>query len=98
MPLSRRTYPCTLLGLPNTRSLTTPQGGIRLPLVVRVLENIGCIHKEVWDVNAHGGAEFGETPTPGELSALRADYSSCSTYSMVSPLHPGHPTLGINPG
>jgi len=33
-----------------------------------------------------------------ELSALRADYSSGLTYSMVYPLHPGHPTLGIHPG
>ena len=33
-----------------------------------------------------------------QVNALRADYSSGLTYSMVYPLHPGHPTLGINPG
>jgi len=32
-----------------------------------------------------------------EQNALRADYDSWSTYSMVSPLHPGHPSLGIPP-
>ena len=30
-------------------------------------------------------------------NALQADYGSCSTYSMVSPLHPGHPIMGIPP-
>src|SRR5713101_5706634 len=30
-------------------------------------------------------------------NTLRADYGSCSTYSMVSPLHPGHPIMGIPP-
>ena len=30
-------------------------------------------------------------------SALRADYDSWSTYSIVSPLHPGHPILGMPP-
>ena len=32
-----------------------------------------------------------------EQSALRADYDSWSTYSIVSPLHPGHPILGMPP-
>ncbi len=32
-----------------------------------------------------------------EHNALQADYCSCSTYSMVSPLHPGHPIVGIPP-
>jgi hypothetical protein len=32
-----------------------------------------------------------------EQSALRADYDSWSTYSTVSPLHPGHPILGMPP-
>ena len=32
-----------------------------------------------------------------QANALRADYGSCSTYSMVSPLHPGHPIVGIPP-
>jgi Hsp70 protein len=32
-----------------------------------------------------------------QANALRADYGSCSTYSMVSPLHPGHPSVGIPP-
>src|SRR5947209_6754698 len=32
-----------------------------------------------------------------EHNTLRADYGSCSTYSMVSPWHPGHPIMGIPP-
>jgi hypothetical protein len=32
-----------------------------------------------------------------EHSALWADYTSCSTYSIVSPLHPEHPIVGILP-
>ena len=32
-----------------------------------------------------------------QANALRASYGSCSTYSIVSPLHPGHPIVGIPP-
>src|SRR4051812_39311054 len=30
-------------------------------------------------------------------NTLWADYGSCSMYSMVLPLHPGHPIVGIPP-
>ena len=33
----------------------------------------------------------------GQANALRADEGSCSMYTIVSPLHPGHPSVGIPP-
>ena len=49
-------------------------------------------------VTLSGEAEWPKVADAVIEAALRANYLSCSTYSMVSPLHPGHPTLGINPG
>ena len=39
----------------------------------------------------------GETKMSFQANALRAGYSSCAMYTMVSPLHPEHPIVGIPP-
>jgi len=45
LALRRGRISLTLLGLPHTRSLTTSQGSIKLHLVARAHENIGCLYK-----------------------------------------------------
>jgi hypothetical protein len=80
--------PASMLGLKalwQTTANTLPQGGVLL-----------C-HSQQNTRQRKLLERIGETFREHAHNALQADYGSCSTYSMVSPLHPGHPIMGIPP-
>src|SRR5262245_13834899 len=62
-----------------------------------VLNGLGFINQQLYLVpHFFQNKPISRLIAPGIAhNALQADYGSCSTYSMVSPLHPGHPIMGI---
>src|SRR6266446_10976554 len=49
------------------------------------------------DLDAHTRIDIVTQAWLNQANALWADYGSCSTYAMVSPLHPGQSICGMPP-
>ena len=72
----------------------------RMPCSAKAMKSVWCIplRRSGTGINVGTGiSQEGKTKRPGEHHALRADYCSCSTSSLVSPFHPGHPIVGMPP-